>query len=192
MVALHCCVVEVLPERYGMCAFIRDYARDWDIYVSPSMVRRYNLKTGDSIKGFVRPPKDSEKLWALLKIETVTGDDPLSNRFKLGFDNLTPLYPDERLHLETLPDAMASRIIDLLVPIGKGQRALVVAPPRAGKTVLLQDLARSVATNHPEAHLIVLLVDERPEEVPVVRSVRGEVISSTLMANGTSFRWLRW
>jgi transcription termination factor Rho len=144
------------------------------------MVRRYNLKTGDSIKGFVRPPKDSEKLWALLKIESVTGDDPLSNRFKLGFDNLTALYPDERLHLETLPDSMASRIIDLLVPIGKGQRALVVAPPRAGKTVLLQDLARSVATNHPETHLIVLLVDERPEEVTdMVRSVRGEVISST-------------
>ncbi len=176
------CVVEVLPERYGMLRFHHnDYTRsDWDIYVSPSMVRRYNLKTGDSIKGFVRPPKDSEKLWALLKIETVTGDDPLSNRFKLGFDNLTPLYPDERLHLETLPDAMASRIIDLLVPIGKGQRALVVAPPRAGKTVLLQDLARSVATNHPETHLIVLLVDERPEEVTdMVRSVRGEVISST-------------
>ena len=119
----------------------------------------------------------------MLKIEAVTGDDPLSNRFKLGFDNLTPLYPEERLHLETLPDAMASRIIDLLVPIGKGQRALVVAPPRAGKTVLLQDLARSVATNHPEAHLIVLLVDERPEEVTdMVRSVRGEVISSTLMS----------
>ena len=158
-----------------------DYTRsDWDIYVSPSMVRRYNLKTGDSIKGFIRPPKEGEKLWALLKIEAVTGDDPLSNRFKLGFDNLTPLYPEERLHLETLPDAMASRIIDLLVPIGKGQRALVVAPPRAGKTVLLQDLARSVATNHPEAHLIVLLVDERPEEVTdMVRSVRGEVISST-------------
>ena len=176
------CVVEVLPERYGMLRFHHnDYTRsDWDIYVSPSMVRRYNLKTGDSIKGFIRPPKEGEKLWALLKIEAVTGDDPLSNRFKLGFDNLTPLYPEERLHLETLPDAMASRIIDLLVPIGKGQRALVVAPPRAGKTVLLQDLARSVATNHPEAHLIVLLVDERPEEVTdMVRSVRGEVISST-------------
>jgi transcription termination factor Rho len=176
------CVVDVMPERYGMLRFHHnDYTRsDWDIYVSPSVVRRFNLKTGDSIKGFVRPPKDSEKLWALMKVEAVTGDEPLSNRFKLGFDNLTALYPDERLRLETLPDSMASRIIDLLVPIGKGQRALVVAPPRAGKTVLLQDLARSVATNHPETHLMVLLVDERPEEVTdMVRSVRGEVISST-------------
>jgi transcription termination factor Rho len=144
------------------------------------MVRRYNLKTGDSIKGFIRPPQEGERLWALLKVSVVTGDDPVSNRFKLGFDSLTALYPDERICLETLPDGMATRIIDLLVPIGKGQRALVVAPPRAGKTVLLQDLAHSVATNHPESHLIVLLVDERPEEVTdMVRSVRGEVISST-------------
>ena len=176
------CVVEVLPERYGMLGFIRnDYTRsDWDIYVSPSMVRRYNLKTGDSIKGVHSASEgEGEKLWALLKIEAVTGDDPLSNRFKLGFDNLTPLYPEERLHLETLPDAMAGGLSICSCPLEKGRRALVVAPPRAGKTVLLQG-GRAAATNHPEAHLIVLLVDERPEEVTdMVRSVRGEVISST-------------
>ncbi|MEC7750635.1 MAG: transcription termination factor Rho [Myxococcota bacterium] len=176
------CVVEVMPERYGMLRFrSSDYtSSDWDIYVSPTMVRRVNLRTGDAIRGCLRPPKEGEKFYALLKVDEVTGDQPQSNRFKLSFENLTPLYPNERLHLETDPDGMSCRIIDLLSPIGKGQRALIVAPPRAGKTVLLQDVANAIARNHPEVHLIVLLIDERPEEVTdMVRGVRGEVISST-------------
>ncbi|MAO83752.1 MAG: transcription termination factor Rho [Myxococcales bacterium] len=176
------CVVEVMPERYGMLRFrSSDYtSSDWDIYVSPTMVRRFNLRTGDAIRGCLRPPKEGEKFYALLKVDEVTGDQPQSNRFKLSFENLTPLYPNERLHLETDPDGMSCRIIDLLSPIGKGQRALIVAPPRAGKTVLLQDVANAIARNHPEVHLIVLLIDERPEEVTdMVRGVRGEVISST-------------
>ena len=175
-------VLETLPDGFG---FLR--APDFnylpgpdDIYVSPSQIRRFNLRTGDTVSGQIRPPKDSERYFALLKVEEVNNDKPDKLRDKVLFDNLTPLYPEERLDLETESDNFSMRILDLLSPIGKGQRALIVAPPRTGKTVLLQQIANSVAENHPEVVLIVLLIDERPEEVTdMQRSVRGEVISST-------------
>jgi transcription termination factor Rho len=175
-------VLETLPDGFG---FLR--APDYnylpgpdDIYVSPSQIRRFNLRTGDTVSGQIRPPKDSERYFALLKVEKVNNDDPGKLRDKVLFDNLTPLYPEERIKMETESDNYSTRILDLLVPIGKGQRALIVAPPRTGKTVLLQDIANSVAENEPDAALIVLLIDERPEEVTdMQRSVRGEVISST-------------
>ena len=175
-------VLEVLPDGFG---FLR--APDYnylpgpdDIYVSPSQIRRFNLSTGDTISGQIRPPKDSERYFALLKVEAINGEDPNRARDKIMFDNLTPLYPMERLHMEADPDNYSTRIVDLLTPIGKGQRALIVAPPRTGKTVLLQDIANSIGTNHPDVELIVLLIDERPEEVTdMQRSVDGEVISST-------------
>jgi transcription termination factor Rho len=175
-------VLETLPDGFG---FLR--APDYnylpgpdDIYVSPSQIRRFNLRTGDTVSGQIRPPKDSERYFALLKVEKVNDDDPGKLRDKVLFDNLTPLYPEERINMETDQDNFSTRILDLLVPIGKGQRALIVAPPRTGKTVLLQDIAHSVAENDPDAALMVLLIDERPEEVTdMERSVRGEVISST-------------
>lgn len=175
-------VVETLPDGFG---FLR--APDYnylpgpdDIYVSPSQIRRFNLRTGDTVSGQIRPPKDSERYFALLKVEEVNFDLPANAKDKVLFDNLTPLYPDERITMETRPDNYSTRILDLLVPIGKGQRALIVAPPRTGKTVLLQDIANSIAKNDPAASLIVLLIDERPEEVTdMERSVLGEVISST-------------
>ena len=176
-------VLETLPDGFG---FLR--APDYnylpgpdDIYVSPSQIRRFNLRTGDIVQGQIRPPKESERYFALLKVESINHAPPEVARTKILFDNLTPLYPDERFHLET-PDKQndSTRIIDLLCPIGKGQRCLIVSPPRAGKTVLLQDIANAISTNHPEAKLHVLLIDERPEEVTdMARSVRGEVISST-------------
>ncbi|MCK9522943.1 MAG: transcription termination factor Rho [Proteobacteria bacterium] len=176
-------VLETLPDGFG---FLR--APDYnylpgpdDIYVSPSQIRRFNLRTGDIVQGQIRPPKESERYFALLKVESINHEPPEVARTKILFDNLTPLYPDERFHLET-PDKQndSTRIIDLLCPIGKGQRCLIVSPPRAGKTVLLQDIANAISTNHPEAKLHVLLIDERPEEVTdMARSVRGEVISST-------------
>ncbi len=175
-------VLETLPDGFG---FLR--APDYnylpgpdDIYVSPSQIRRFNLRTGDTVSGQIRPPKDSERYFALLKVEKVNDDEPAKLRDKVLFDNLTPLYPEERIRMETASDNYSTRILDLLVPVGKGQRALIVAPPRTGKTVLLQDIANSVAENEPDAALIVLLIDERPEEVTdMERSVRGEVISST-------------
>ncbi|MGO8762611.1 MAG: transcription termination factor Rho [Desulfobaccales bacterium] len=175
-------VLEILPDGFG---FLR--AQDYnylpgpdDIYVSPSQIRRFNLRTGDTIAGQIRPPKEGERYFALLKVETVNFEDPAVARDKILFDNLTPLYPDQRLKLETDPDNFSARIMDLMTPVGMGQRGLIVAAPRTGKTMLLQNLANSIATNHPEVVLIVLLIDERPEEVTdMQRSVKAEVVSST-------------
>jgi len=175
-------VLEVLPDGFG---FLR--APDYnylpgpdDIYVSPSQIRRFNLRTGDTVSGQIRPPKENERYFALLKVEEVNYESPDKVRDKILFDNLTPLYPMERLELETEAKKFDLRILDLLTPVGKGQRALIVAPPRTGKTVLLQHLANAIAQNHPEVILIVLLIDERPEEVTdMQRSVKGEVVSST-------------
>ncbi len=175
-------VLETLPDGFG---FLR--APDYnylpgpdDIYVSPSQIRRFNLRTGDTVAGYIRPPKDTERYFALLKVEQINGEDPEKVRDKVLFDNLTPLYPDEKVKLEIGPTQYSMRIMDLVAPIGKGQRALIVSPPKAGKTVLLQQIANSLTMNHPDVYLIVLLIDERPEEVTdMQRSVRGEVISST-------------
>ncbi len=175
-------VLEILPDGFG---FLR--APDYnylpgpdDIYVSPSQIRRFNLRTGDTVSGQIRPPKENERYFALLKVEHVNFEEPEAVRDKVLFDNLTPLYPQERLKLETRREQFSLRILDLLTPIGKGQRALIVAPPRTGKTVLLQDIANAIGENHPEIALIVLLIDERPEEVTdMQRSVNGEVVSST-------------
>jgi transcription termination factor Rho len=175
-------VLECLPDGFG---FLR--APDYnylpgpdDIYVSPSQIRKFDLQTGDTVSGQVRPPKDGERYFALIKVEAVNFESPDQARNKLFFENLTPLYPQERLRLETTSDNLSARVMDLMTPIGKGQRGLIVAPPRTGKTMLLQSIAQSITTNHPEVYLIVLLIDERPEEVTdMQRSVRGEVISST-------------
>ena len=175
-------VLEVLPDGFG---FLR--APDYnylpgpdDIYVSPSQIRRFDLRTGDTISGQVRPPKDTERYFALLKVEAINFETPEQSRDKTLFDNLTPLYPMERLRLEHDSENLTTRVMDLLCPIGKGQRGLIVAAPRTGKTVMLQNLANAIAKNHPEVYLIVLLIDERPEEVTdMQRSVKGEVISST-------------
>jgi len=175
-------VLETLPDGFG---FLR--APDYnylpgpdDIYVSPSQIRRFNLRTGDTVAGQIRPPKDTERYFALLKVEAINFEDPEVSREKILFDNLTPLYPESKIGLETDPKENTSRVMDLLTPIGKGQRGLIVSPPRAGKTVILQEIANSIAINHKEVILIVLLIDERPEEVTdMERSVKGEVISST-------------
>ena len=175
-------VLEILPDGYG---FLRSPDYNYlpgpdDIYVSPSQIRKFDLKTGDTISGQVRPPHEGEKYFALVKIEAVNFESPDEARNKILFDNLTPLYPQERLKLETTRENVSARVMDLLTPIGKGQRGLIVSPPRAGKTMLLQNVANSITTNHPEVVLIVLLIDERPEEVTdMQRSVKGEVISST-------------
>jgi transcription termination factor Rho len=175
-------VLEILPDGYG---FLRSPDYNYlpgpdDIYVSPSQIRKFDLKTGDSISGNVRPPHEGEKYFALVKIEAINFESPEETRNKILFDNLTPLYPQERIKLETVREAISGRVMDLLTPIGKGQRGLIVAPPRTGKTMLLQALANSISTNHPDVVLIVLLIDERPEEVTdMQRSVKGEVISST-------------
>ena len=175
-------VLEILPDGFG---FLR--APDFnylpgpdDIYISPSQIRRFNLRTGDTVSGQIRPPKESERYFALLKVESVNYEDPEAARGKILFDNLTPLYPEEKFNLETDAENLSTRIMDLLTPLGKGQRGIVVSPPRAGKTIILQGIANSITTNHPEVFLIVLLIDERPEEVTdMQRSVKGEVISST-------------
>ncbi len=175
-------VLEILPDGYG---FLRSPDYNYlpgpdDIYVSPSQIRKFDLKTGDTISGQVRPPHEGEKYFALVKIEAVNFESPEEARNKILFDNLTPLYPLARIKLETVRENISARVMDLLTPVGKGQRGLIVAPPRTGKTMLLQSLANSVTTNHPEVVLIVLLIDERPEEVTdMQRSVKGEVISST-------------
>lgn len=175
-------VLEILPDGFG---FLRAPNYNYlpgpdDIYVSPSQIRRFSLRTGDTIRGSIRPPKDSERYFALLKVDTVNFDSPEVAREKILFDNLTPLYPDERLKLQANPKDYSTRIMDLLCPIGKGQRGLIVSPPRAGKTILLQNIAKSITSNHPEVVLIVLLIDERPEEVTdMERTVKGEVVSST-------------
>ena len=175
-------VLEVLPDGFG---FLR--APDYnylpgpdDIYVSPSQIRKFDLQTGDTVSGQIRPPKEGERYFALIKVEAVNFEAPDQAREKLFFENLTPLYPLERIKLETEADNLSARVMDLMTPLGKGQRGLIVAPPRTGKTMLLQSIAQSVAKNHPEIYLIVLLIDERPEEVTdMQRSVDGEVISST-------------
>jgi transcription termination factor Rho len=175
-------VLEILPDGFG---FLRAVDYNYlpspdDIYISPSQIRRFNLRTGDTVSGEVRPPKEGEKYFALLKVDSVNFENPEVARDKILFDNLTPLYPQEKLNLEVDPENLSTRIMDLFTPIGKGQRGLIVSPPRAGKTVLLQDIARSITTSHPEVILMVLLIDERPEEVTdMQRSVAGEVISST-------------
>ncbi|HMB68418.1 MAG TPA: transcription termination factor Rho, partial [bacterium] len=174
--------LEILPEGYG---FLRspDYSYlpgPDDIYVSPSQIKRFDLMTGDTISGQVRAPKESERYFALLKVEAINFENPEAARRRTLFDNLTPLYPEERIQLEHDPEDISTRIMDLLSPIGKGQRGLIVAPPRTGKTVLLQKIANAITANHPEISLIVLLIDERPEEVTdMQRSVKGEVVSST-------------
>jgi len=175
-------VLEVLPDGFG---FLR--APDYnylpgpdDIYVSPSQIRKFDLQTGDTVSGQIRPPKEGERYFALIKVEAVNFESPDQARDKLFFENLTPLYPEERVTLETTPDNLSARVMDLMTPIGKGQRGLIVAAPRTGKTMLLQAIAQSVAANHSDVYLIVLLIDERPEEVTdMQRSVDGEVISST-------------
>ncbi len=175
-------VLETLPDGFG---FLR--APDYnylpgpdDIYVSPSQIRKFDLHTGDTVSGQIRPPKDGERYFALIKVEAINFEHPDIARNKIFFDNLTPLYPEDRIRLETQPDNLSARVMDLMVPIGKGQRGLIVSPPRTGKTMLLQTIANSVTENHPEIILIVLLIDERPEEVTdMQRSVNGEVISST-------------
>jgi transcription termination factor Rho len=175
-------VLEVLQDGYG---FLRSSDYNYlpspdDIYVSPSQIKKFNLRTGDTIRGQVRPPKEGERFYALLKVESVNFSDPERIRERVSFDNLTPLYPDERVHLEKLPSEYSMRVFDMLCPIGKGQRGLIVSPPKSGKTILLQQIANSITYNHPEVILIVLLIDERPEEVTdMERSVKAEVISST-------------
>jgi transcription termination factor Rho len=175
-------VLECLPDGFG---FLRAPEYNYlpgpdDVYVSPSQIRRFDLRTGDTISGQIRPPKEGERYFALIKVDAINFEPPEEARNKIFFDNLTPLYPNERLKLETVRDNYSGRVMDLLTPIGKGQRGLIVSPPRTGKTMLLQSIANSITTNHPEVSLIVLLIDERPEEVTdMQRSVRGEVISST-------------
>ncbi len=175
-------VLEILPDGYG---FLRSPDYNYlpgpdDIYVSPSQIRKFDLKTGDTISGNVRPPHEGEKYFALVKIEAINFESPEETRNKILFDNLTPLYAQERVKMETVREHISGRVMDLLTPVGKGQRGLIVAPPRTGKTMLLQSIANSITSNHPEVVLIVLLIDERPEEVTdMQRSVRGEVISST-------------
>ena len=178
-------VLEILQDGFG---FLRSPEANYlpgpdDIYVSPSQIRRFSLRTGDTVDGLIRAPKDGERYFALLKIASIDFDEPEKTRHKINFDNLTPLYPEDKLSLETADPTLkdrSARVIDLIAPLGKGQRALIVAPPRTGKTMLLQSIAHSVAENHPECYLIVLLIDERPEEVTdMQRSVKGEVISST-------------
>ncbi len=175
-------VLEVLPDGYG---FLRSSNYNYlpspdDIYVSPSQIKRFYLKTGDTITGQVRPPKDNERFYALLRVEAVNGVSPEKIRERTLFDNLTPLYPMERIKLETAPGDYSMRIVDLFAPIGKGQRGLIVSPPKSGKTVLLQQMANSISRNHPEVTLMILLIDERPEEVTdMQRSVQAEVIAST-------------
>ncbi|MBU4073800.1 MAG: transcription termination factor Rho [Proteobacteria bacterium] len=175
-------VLEILPDGFG---FLRAVDYNYlpspdDIYISPSQIRRFSLRTGDTVAGEVRPPKEGEKYFALLKVDEVNFESPEAARDKILFDNLTPLYPEEKLNLEFDPENLSTRVMDLFTPIGKGQRGLIVSPPRAGKTVLLQDIAHSITANHEEVVLMVLLIDERPEEVTdMQRSVAGEVISST-------------
>lgn len=175
-------ILEILPDNFG---FLRASDANYlpgpdDIYVSPSQIRKFTLRTGDTISGQIRPPKDGERYFALLKVESINFEPPEVAQDKILFDNLTPFYPNERLHLEHTPKNYTTRVIDLMTPIGKGQRGLIVAAPRTGKTVMMQDIANAISVNHPDVVLIVLLIDERPEEVTdMKRSVKGEVISST-------------
>jgi transcription termination factor Rho len=172
-------VLEILPEGYG---FLR--SQDWnylygpdDIYVSPSQIKRFDLRTGDTVMGQVRPPKEGERYLALLKVEQVNGDDPERAKHRIAFDNLRPRYPEDRIKLENEKGDLSMRLMDLMTPLGKGQRGLIVSPPKAGKTILMQKIANSIIENHPDVHLIVLLIDERPEEVTDMEEhVTSEVI----------------
>ncbi|OJF75977.1 MAG: transcription termination factor Rho [Treponema sp. CETP13] len=181
-------VLEILPDGYG---FLRSPGNSYlpgpdDIYISPSQIRLFNLKTGDTVYGQIRSPKDGERFFALLRIENVNEEDTRAAQMRIPFENLTPLYPDEKLNLETKTDEPSTRIMDLFCPIGKGQRALIVAPPKAGKTILMQKIANAITANHPEVYIIVLLIDERPEEVTEMeRSIKAEVISSTFDEQAT-------
>ncbi len=174
--------LEILPDGFG---FLRSADYSYlpgpdDIYVSPSQIRKFNLKIGDEVRGNIRPPKDNERYFALLKLESINGEDPDGAKHRVPFDNLTPLYPEEKFTLETAHDNLTGRTLDLLSPIGKGQRGIIVSPPKAGKTMMLQSIANSITANHPEVVLMVLLIDERPEEVTdMQRSVNGEVVAST-------------
>ncbi len=174
--------LEILPDGYG---FLRSPQNSYlagtdDVYISPSQIRLFNLKTGDTVSGQIRPPKDGERFFALLKVDTVNYDDPSVAQTRISFDNLTPLYPETRLNMETVSGDVSTRLINLFCPIGKGSRGLIVSPPRTGKTILMQKIANAITENHPEVYLIVLLIDERPEEVTdMQRSVKGEVIAST-------------
>jgi len=174
--------LEILPDGFG---FLRSADYSYlpgpdDIYVSPSQIRKFNLKIGDEVRGNIRPPKDNERYFALLKLESINGEDPEGAKHRVPFDNLTPLYPEEKFTLETAHDNLTGRTLDLLSPIGKGQRGIIVSPPKAGKTMMLQNIANSITKNHPEVVLMVLLIDERPEEVTdMQRSVNGEVVAST-------------
>lgn len=173
-------ILEILPDGFGFLRVENYSPGPEDIYVSASQIRRFNLRTGDMVSGQVRPPKDNEKYFALLKVQAVNMFDPDSLRIRNHFEELTPIYPNERIRLETVPKETAMRMVDLMAPIGKGQRGMIVAPPKAGKTTLLKKIANSISANHPEVTLIVLLIDERPEEVTdMSRSVNGEVVSST-------------
>ncbi len=180
--------LEILPDGYG---FLRSPNYSYlpgpdDIYISPSQIRLFNLKTGDTVAGQIRSPKEGERFFAMLRVETVNFDPPLVAQTRVPFDNLTPLYPDEMLNLETSPEEISTRLINLFDPIGKGQRGLIVSPPRTGKTILLQKIANAITTNHPEVFVIVLLIDERPEEVTdMQRNVKGEVVSSTFDEQST-------
>jgi transcription termination factor Rho len=175
-------ILEILPDGFG---FLRSPHYNYlpcpeDIYVSPSQIRRFGLRTGDLVEGEIRPPKDKERFFALLKVDKINDADPEGSRSKIPFENLTPLFPDQRLVLEREPEEISMRVLDLLTPIGKGQRGLIVAPPRTGKTVLLQKIANSISTNDPDVKLIILLIDERPEEVTdMIRNTKAEVLSST-------------
>lgn len=174
--------LEILPDGFG---FLRSADYSYlpgpdDIYVSPSQIRKFNLKIGDEVRGNIRPPKDNERYFALLKLESINGEEPEEAKHRVPFDNLTPLYPEEKFTLETTHDNLTGRTLDLLSPIGKGQRGIIVSPPKAGKTMMLQSIANSITANHPEVVLMVLLIDERPEEVTdMQRSVKGEVVAST-------------
>jgi hypothetical protein len=180
--------LEILPDGYG---FLRSPNYSYlpgpdDIYISPSQIRRFNLKTGDTVAGQIRSPKEGERFFAMLRVENVNFDPPMVAQTRIPFDNLTPLYPDEKLNLETATEENSTRLINLFCPIGKGQRGLIVSPPRTGKTILLQKIANAITTNHPEVFLIVLLIDERPEEVTdMQRNVKGEVVSSTFDEQAT-------
>jgi len=181
-------VLEILPDGYG---FLRSPQNSYlpgqdDIYISPSQIRLFNLKTGDTVYGQIRPPKEGERFFAMLRVESVNFDDPSVAQNRVPFDNLTPLYPDTRLEMDTKSDEISTRVINLFCPIGKGQRGLIVSPPRTGKTTLLQQVANAITTNHPEVYLIVLLIDERPEEVTdMERNVNGEVVASTFDEQAT-------
>lgn len=173
-------ILEILPEGYGFLRRVNYLPGETDIYISPSQIRRFNLQTGDEVMGQVRPPKENERYYAILRVLTVGGRDPDLAALRQDFDDLVPIYPNQRLHLEIQGGEISMRLMDLVAPIGKGQRGLIVAPPKAGKTTLLKNIANSITQNHPEVKLIVLLIDERPEEVTdMERSVQGEVVNST-------------